>query len=84
MGTACRPCGESQGEPTGLLLFAVHPADYLGNAAFLWKMALIALAGANAFLFQWFAMEAVRPFLAGLSFTAWILVLLAGRTIGFV
>jgi hypothetical protein len=29
-------------------------------------------------------MEAVRTFLAGLSFTAWILVLLAGRTIGLV
>jgi hypothetical protein len=37
---------------SGLLMFATQPAELLGNRAFLWKLALVALAGANAALFH--------------------------------
>jgi hypothetical protein len=68
---------------TGLLLFLVRPTDYLGNGAFLWKIAFIGLAAGNALLFHTVSKDAVRPFLAGLSFAAWLAVLIAGRPIGF-
>lgn len=69
---------------TGLLLFSVRPTDYLGNDAFLAKLALLLLAGANALLFQVVAATSVRRFLASLSLILWLGVLLAGRLIGFV
>lgn len=78
---------------TGLWLFTVKPREYLANAAFLWKMALLAAALANV----WFQHRS-RPFAAALaggeaspatkvfaacSFTLWLAVLVAGRWIGF-
>jgi hypothetical protein len=69
---------------TGLLLFAVRPADYLGNGAFLLKVSVILLAGGNALLFQRISRPGVRHLLAGLSLAMWLFVLFAGRWIGFV
>jgi hypothetical protein len=69
---------------TGLLLFSVRPTDYLGNDAFLTKLAVLLLAGANALLFQFVESTPVRFLLASLSLTLWLGVLLAGRLIGFV
>lgn len=67
---------------TGLLLFPVRPTDYLGNGAFLAKLAVLLLAGANALLFHFVAATPVRFVQAGLSLVLWIGVLLAGRLIG--
>jgi hypothetical protein len=69
---------------TGVLLFLVRPVDYLDNGAFLWKIAFIGLAGGNALLFHKVVKERVRRFLASLSFAAWLAILIAGRTIGFI
>ncbi|MBS7542120.1 DUF6644 family protein [Ancylobacter oerskovii] len=78
---------------TGLWLFTVRPAEYLGNAAFLAKMGLLALALANI---GWqHASGGYRRLLAGAeptpgvklralaSMGLWLGVLLAGRWIGF-
>ena len=79
---------------TGLWLFSVKPREYLGNAAFLWKMALLALALINVVL-----QHRSRLFhlaLAGgdihlsvrlvacCSAILWLSVLVAGRWIGFI
>jgi hypothetical protein len=78
---------------TGLWLFSVKPAEYLANAAFLWKMALLALALANVGLQHRsrhyrvaLAGGELHPrvrLLAGCSVVLWLAVLLAGRWIGF-
>lgn len=69
---------------TGLVLFTVRPADYLGNSAFIAKVGLIVLAGCNAMLFHRLSAPTVRRVLAGMSITTWLSVLFAGRLIGFV
>jgi hypothetical protein len=69
---------------TGLLLFSVRPADYLGNDAFLIKLAAITIAGGNALVFERMRNPAVRFAQAGLSVGVWLSTLLAGRLIGFV
>jgi len=69
---------------TGLVLFTVRPADYLGNSVFLGKIGLIALAGCNVILFHRLSGPAVRRVLAGVSVATWLSVLFAGRLIGFV
>ncbi|WP_205602566.1 DUF2214 domain-containing protein [Chelativorans alearense] len=69
---------------TGLYLFAVRPLDYLGNDAFLLKIAAIAVAGCNALTFSVVRHAGIRRFQAGASLTIWLTVLLAGRWIGFV
>jgi hypothetical protein len=78
---------------TGLWLFSVKPAEYLGNAAFLWKMALLAAALANVALQH--RSRHYRLALAGgdlrfgvrlvacCSAVLWLAVLVAGRWIGF-
>jgi hypothetical protein len=78
---------------TGLWLFSVKPSEYIGNAAFLSKMALLAVALGNIFLqhhsrdFR-LTMEggniklAIR-IRAALSALLWLSVLVAGRWIGF-
>lgn len=79
---------------TGLCLFSVKPADYLGNTAFLCKTALLALALANV-AFQHhsrhfnlaLANGTFHPtvrLVAGCSAVLWLSVLVAGRWIGFV
>lgn len=79
---------------TGLWLFSVKPDEYLGNAAFLWKAGLLAVALANVALqhgSRRFAAAvaggevspAVRLVALG-SILSWLSVLVAGRWIGFV
>ena len=79
---------------TGLWLFTVKPGEYLGNPAFLAKMALLALALANVVLqhrSRYFPLalaggdvhSSVR-LVAGCSATLWLSVLVAGRWIGFI
>lgn len=79
---------------TGLWLFSVKPAEYVGNAAFLSKAALLALAVANVALQHsnrhFIAAAgggALRPTVrlaAAASIALWLSVLVAGRWIGFV
>jgi hypothetical protein len=76
---------------TGVLLFSVNPAEYLANSAFVWKLALLAIALCNI-AYQSFTREApglqaaalTTRVVAGLSFFLWLAVLIAGRWIGFV
>lgn len=78
---------------TGAALFSVNPAEYVTNPAFRIKLALLALAMANAALaghpVLWArAMAAGQApptlrALALLSAVLWLSVLLAGRWIGF-
>nr|WP_250152605.1 DUF2214 domain-containing protein [Ancylobacter radicis] len=78
---------------TGFWLFTVQPADYLGNPAFLAKLALLALALANTGLQHsrpaWRTARAGGEVTAGVRLSAglsallWIAVLVAGRWIGF-
>jgi hypothetical protein len=79
---------------TGLWLFSMKPAEYVGNSAFLWKAALLALALANVALqhgnrryAQAVAGGEVRPtvrLVALGSILLWLSVLIAGRSIAFV
>jgi hypothetical protein len=78
---------------TGLWLFSVKPRDYLANDAFLWKMALLAVALANIAVqhhnhhfrtaLAGGAVHASVRVVAGCSAVLWISVLVAGRWIGF-
>jgi hypothetical protein len=81
---------------TGLWLFTVKPAEYLGNAAFLCKAGLLVLALGNVVLqhrnrhFQIALASGASPphrsvrLMAGCSAILWLSVLLAGRWIGFI
>ena len=79
---------------TGLWLFTVKPGEYLGNAAFLCKAALLALALANVglqhrsrYFSSALAGGEVHPsvrIVAGCSAALWLSVLVAGRWIGFI
>ncbi|MCU4181658.1 DUF6644 family protein [Bosea sp. BH3] len=79
--------------PTGFWLFTVKPLEYAGNAAFLWKLALLALALANIGLqHRGAALQGAvasghvpaRVRASALaSFSLWLCVLVAGRWIGF-
>ena len=78
---------------TGLWLFTVKPVEYLENEAFLWKMALLALALGNVVVQH--RSRSYRLALAGgdlhpgvrlvacCSAVLWLAVLVAGRWIGF-
>lgn len=77
---------------TGAWLFMVRPVEYARNAAFLWKLGLLALALANIALQHGSAayaralageITAAVRWRAGASITLWLSVLLAGRWIGF-
>ena len=79
---------------TGLWLFTVKPGEYLGNAVFLCKAALLALALANVglqhrsrYFSSALAGGEVHPsvrIVAGCSAALWLSVLVAGRWIGFI
>ncbi|MET0238999.1 MAG: DUF6644 family protein [Sphingobium sp.] len=75
---------------TGVLLFVANPISYVANTAFLVKLSLLVLAGANMLLFHVFAQKhlategALAPRLSGAaSLTLWIAIVTAGRWIGF-
>ena len=79
---------------TGLWLFTVKPAEYLGNEAFLWKLALLAAAIVNIVI-QRRSGAFARALIDGeprtvvrlaafCSAVLWLSVLVAGRWIGFV
>lgn len=79
--------------PSGLLLFAAHAGDLLGNRAFQLKMALLLAAGMNAAIFhtgpyqgvsQWdthAAAPAAARLSAAASIAIWIAVIACGRLI---
>jgi len=78
---------------TGLWLFSVKPREYLGNTAFLWKMALLAVALVNIAVqhrnrhFR-LALDGGEVHLtvrlvASCSAILWLAVLVAGRWVGF-
>lgn len=87
-------CGLLLSIVSGLLLFSVQPAHYLGNSAFLLKLVLVSLALINVAIVH--SLSAWRVLLAGqpasllLKFTAtvslllWLAILIAGRWIAFV
>lgn len=79
---------------TGLWLFSVKPVEYLGNPAFLWKIAFLVLALMNIVLqhrslryqnalVNGVVHPTVRA-MAGGSAALWLTVLVAGRWIGFI
>ncbi|MBS7699080.1 DUF2214 domain-containing protein [Chelatococcus sp. YT9] len=79
---------------TGLWLFSVRPVEYVGNPAFLAKLAVLGLALVNV-LFQHRSREFAAALRGGritagvrlralISATLWLLTLVAGRWIGFV
>ena len=78
---------------TGLWLFTVKPREYLANEAFLWKMALLALALVNIAVqhrnhhyrlaLDGGAVHRSVRLVAGCSAVLWLAVLVAGRWVGF-
>jgi hypothetical protein len=85
----CAVVGLSLALLTGAWLFSVKPDEYLANAAFRWKFALLALALANVGFQHWgtngaLHMSPAARVRAGVSLCLWVSVLVAGRWIGFV
>lgn len=74
---------------TGLGLFSVKPEEYWANAAFRWKLVLLALALANVAIQHRATntaggdVPAAARITAGVSLSLWLGVLVAGRWIGF-
>lgn len=87
-------CGLLLAIVTGIMLFSVQPAHYLGNNAFLLKLAIIGLGLLNVLVVHrlpgWRALRSGQPVVpllkltAVLSLTLWLAALLAGRWIAFV
>ncbi len=81
---------------TGVLFFAGDPFQYIDNVAFHYKMLFVALAGANAMLFEFLISpralaagpdENVPPLarvLGAASLLSWLAVLYCGRMLAFV
>ena len=81
---------------TGFLFMCLDPSVYLNNPAFLFKMALIPIAGINALVFEVCIFRRLRAGYAhvedsalvkissGLSLLLWVGVLAGGRWIPFV
>lgn len=80
---------------TGLLMFVSKATSYVINPYFLWKLALIALAGINMLYFHFVTWKSVDQWdrdvvtptavkvSAALSLIFWVLVVFFGRAIGF-
>lgn len=66
---------------TGVLLLSVQATRYAENPAIYWKFGLLALAGANAFLF--YGLQNHQKIIAVVSILIWCGVLLSGRWIAF-
>lgn len=73
---------------SGLVMFAGHPAELIGNRAFLAKMVLLAVLGANAALFHargsLARLDAVARGQTLVSTLLWLAVIAAGRWIAYV
>ena len=84
----CAAAGLSLAVLMGAWLFSVKPDEYLANAAFRWKLVLLALALVNIGLQHGGAgllhMSPAVRVRAGISLCLWLSVLVAGRWIGFV
>ncbi len=82
--------------PSGLLLFAAHANDLVGNRAFIVKIVLLFAAATNALMFhvgpyrtEVDAPHGTRPrsstrFFATVSIALWLAILVAGRMIAYV
>lgn len=82
--------------PTGLLLFAAHADDLVGNTAFVFKMLLLFGALTNALMFHAgpYRAEVDAPVgstprtstrvFAGVSIAFWLAIIVAGRMIAYV
>lgn len=72
----------------GLMLFVGRPVEYVGNPAFLAKLALVGVALANALAFHArdgiVKIDAVARLQAAASIALWFLVLALGRFIAYV
>lgn len=78
---------------SGLCLFSVQPAEYVGNTAFLAKLGLVGLGIANALWLRagrhWRGLLASSPVApsvrghAAASLALWLAAIVAGRWIGF-
>jgi hypothetical protein len=83
----CAAAGLSLAILTGAWLFSVKPDEYLANAAFRWKLVLLALALVNvAPQHRSAGLPNMSPAVrvrAGISLCLWLSVLVAGRWIGF-
>jgi hypothetical protein len=73
---------------TGLAMFSTQAQELLANRAFLFKMALLALAGLNAAAFHWRGgvarMDRVARAQTALSLGFWLAVIMCGRWIAYV
>ena len=82
--------------PSGLLMFAAHASDFVSNRAFILKLTLIALAGANAALFHLRSYRSVDRWdhdvsppsaartHAAISLALWFSVIACGRLLAYV
>ncbi|MBA2351955.1 MAG: DUF6644 family protein [Burkholderiales bacterium] len=81
--------------PAGLLMFSTHATEFAANPAFLLKLSLIALAGANAAAFhvgpyryveRWnrnLTAPGAARFFAGVSIVIWLAVISCGRLLAY-
>lgn len=81
---------------TGICFVAFDPGTYIGNIAFVVKMALLPIAAVNALVFEFMVFRPAKAGVAGveqravikitsiLSIAIWALVLICGRLIPFV
>ena len=82
--------------PSGLLMFTAHATDFISNDAFITKMTLLMLAGANALWFRVGPYQSVREWdvaaappaaariSAALSLLLWISIISCGRLLAYV
>lgn len=80
---------------TGLLIFTSKATGYVINPYFLWKLGMLALAGANMMYFHFVTWKTVDQWNSGtampgsvkaaaaISLVLWVLVVFFGRAIGF-
>ena len=81
--------------PSGLMMFTAHATDFVSNDAFLAKMTLLMLAGANALWFRVGPYQSVGAWdtgvrappaarlSAGLSLLVWVGVISCGRLLAY-
>jgi hypothetical protein len=81
--------------PSGLMMFSAHASDFIGNPAFLTKLALLAVAAINAVLFHVLVYRGVSawdtrtgaPFAAraqaAISLALWVSIITCGRLIAY-